>query len=1190
VFLLKNNQKIMKTKLRGAVLLLVLTVMFMLMILLMATLAMVSSSNQKAYVKFEENQAFYSAVSALEVFWNGALSDSAFLASDSGGALKNYYKEDGTPAANTLTQGRELELELYKLAPLSPLGGISAAQLNSKINGGTADDLVSFFSATVDENDFSTYPDYGKQFNMEGTGITNAPKEVAFFVEYPAVTSPTDGGFGRYADVNPNYASGKAPQVATIKIEVLDRYYDIAGVDKASLINFLQDTDTDPTTNPVPAAIAHPTIADKIDNTLLTPTLHQSGDRTKDQFDIRITAESMLMGVKGSAAVEMKSSAPVVTLPAADTAIKSFGFTEDGAAGYNAVGGASGLADMKIEVGDVSGIVYSEGNIYFGATGSVIAEDSMEYKSGANGDYIVSKPHMYSKSWISNPNSPANTSQGTEMFFYAARGFNLKKPLGAAGKPEHYITNGDLIYSESMTLNGNVVVGRYGNLASNNTGNSLTINKSMYVHDFYLDDLDASGVALGANSFGMNPDRITVGEGTIYVRDLYLNFPASAVSNPASVSLDAATGLEDSTPAPTAANVGFYDNNRNDITDADVSPINIAGGAKWPINTGFDMAGTKLVVSGQVYFRDYAANSWVGRDWEDIDGSGTDLTDWFVFLDGTVGGTPSAGGVFNPTTANITYQSQTTPGGAYVLDQEYAWDINPDVSDAINSRGVTYNSYLAGETYSEDPQIAAGVNLATGDPSKAPFSFDVDSGHVWLRMPFKVSDGTHTERAIIKFDTPMSLYKEFFIAGTAVFNTGTQPEDGDDNRYMTNDPSLASNPDVLGYGMLTNAYVGPFTYTAAAVGRGTYALPTSTPRINDAAQNRSSGTQHFGYILDEPVSGGDGTSTYGIKTLVVSSEDKVGATAWGTTGYVFDANIANVESTSPAAETMFIISPSRTVTVKQMAAINSDGVSRIIQGGDYQNAVNNLSPLVVIDATTVGKTVVLDNTYESRVWDNSIPPWGGWANVTVTSSEIIGTYIVVGNNPVNFIIKDNAAGTEQTINLGANNGSRTFNIISADRLANLRLTQGSGNDSGHYGYGLTAVPTEDLKILTGANAANYATSTLPVAEASNITLYVGKNTNLHLESGIVDGTIYAPFSKISFAAGNAPELAAQFNSDTPAAKSPTAVLGTIVCGTLKWSNEQKVIFLSNAGAPSNPPGLPHFAWSPLVYTANAAGS
>jgi hypothetical protein len=1198
VFLLKKSEKIMKTKLRGAVLLLVLTVMFMLMILLMATLAMVSSSNQKAYVKFEENQAFYSAASALEVFWDGALSDNAFLAADSGGALKDYIKEDGNTAPGVLTQGRELELELYKLAPLSPFGGLTTADIAAKIDGGTvtdAEDLIDFFSKTTDKEDFAASPnDYGKQFVMD----TAEPKEIAFFVEYPAVTSPTAGGFGRYADINPNAGTDKAPQVATIKIEVIDRFYDVTGVDYTTLMAYLDPAVplTGTGSLPVPAAIGMTDGSNKIDMAKLTQTLHQSGDRTKDHFDIRVTAESMLMGVKGSAAVELKSSAPVVAAPAADTAIKSFGFTEDGGSGYNAVGGATGLSDMTVAMGNVSGMLYSEGNIVFDSTGAVTGEDSMQYKAtGAEGAYIVSKPHIYSKSWIYNANVQTFKHQGSEMFIYASKGIYLKSDFTTdTSFKRHFITNGTLMHNSSLTINGNLVMGEFGkaNTFQTEIDKKLTVNNGMYVHDLYFDDL-ASGASLQDKSFGMNADQFIVGEGEIYVRNLYLNFPSSMVINPTTeIGTINADGLQESETTVS----GYYDNNHNDPDDAGVSPVNTQNGPRWIINSNFGGTTPKLIVSGKVYFRNYGAGDpWIGREWGDIDGTGTGKTfdSWFTIINGDISGIAASGtpGVRTVTPAAVEYH-QAGDASFYndANNNKYAWDINPDVSNAINSYDVSYNSYRTGQANSEEPQIDRGINDPTGDPSKAPYSFDQESGHVWLRMPFIVTDNeatTHTARAILKFDTPMSLYQDFFTSAT-VFQDGTRvdpaspappapqimivPRDGNDDRYLTYDPALGtSNPDELGYGMVLNKYVG--AYTVAFIGDdatggtsdlGTYTLPSPTPGINDDAQRRyTTPSQGFGYLFSHIVGVGPTAVEYGVRDLVLSAEEKATAAAFAYTNVIFNETDIQTSLQTTTIPSTNPIGPSLTYTKK----LATDGVVpyglpdaepyRFIYTPDSTSIVN------VVDAVSSGRTILLQ-------------PKAG------TDQIIEGTYVVDGDNPVNFIIPGGLGAVE----LGSQGGAR-LNIISSKNYKYFTLSTSAVS---HGGTPLTLSKlnsiTDSTTVVETGSRANAATKTT----ASKITLYVGQGTHIRLRSGVIDGTVYAPDSFVTFWANQSPNMDPLFNDEATSGNSSTVVLGTIVCARLRFRNNQKVVFLSEGAASGTNPGLPHFNWNPIVYTANASGS
>ncbi len=75
----------------GTVLIMILTVMVVLIIMLMATLTVVSTAGQRIYTKYEENQAYYTARSALDVFTQKMLYDS-------------QYTADGTNAQGYLIQ------------------------------------------------------------------------------------------------------------------------------------------------------------------------------------------------------------------------------------------------------------------------------------------------------------------------------------------------------------------------------------------------------------------------------------------------------------------------------------------------------------------------------------------------------------------------------------------------------------------------------------------------------------------------------------------------------------------------------------------------------------------------------------------------------------------------------------------------------------------------------------------------------------------------------------------------------------------------------------------------------------------------------------------------------------------------------------------------------------------------------
>lgn len=95
----------------GAVLIMVLTVMFVLIFLLAGAVAVVYTSNNRVMMQYEESQAYYTARSVLETYRNSLLSDNGH---NTGGTY--YYVDSPTECKTSqVTQGRALELDLYKV-------------------------------------------------------------------------------------------------------------------------------------------------------------------------------------------------------------------------------------------------------------------------------------------------------------------------------------------------------------------------------------------------------------------------------------------------------------------------------------------------------------------------------------------------------------------------------------------------------------------------------------------------------------------------------------------------------------------------------------------------------------------------------------------------------------------------------------------------------------------------------------------------------------------------------------------------------------------------------------------------------------------------------------------------------------------------------------------------------------------
>ena len=108
-------------KVKGALLIMVLTVMFVLIFLLAGTIAVVYSSNSRVMNKYEETQAYYTARSVLDTYIDTFLKDNDNKAGENGTTHVDYYyitTSGGTKTQTTAQakQGRAMELDLYKLA------------------------------------------------------------------------------------------------------------------------------------------------------------------------------------------------------------------------------------------------------------------------------------------------------------------------------------------------------------------------------------------------------------------------------------------------------------------------------------------------------------------------------------------------------------------------------------------------------------------------------------------------------------------------------------------------------------------------------------------------------------------------------------------------------------------------------------------------------------------------------------------------------------------------------------------------------------------------------------------------------------------------------------------------------------------------------------------------------------------
>ncbi|MBR4096421.1 MAG: hypothetical protein IKK42_03850 [Oscillospiraceae bacterium] len=372
-----------RQSLRGAVLIMILTVMVVLIIMLMATLTVVTTAGQRIYTKFEENQAYYSARSALDVFTQDMLADGGYYAYDNTGIrMYDYtdYSDPANPVVKTgangakMKQGLALQGELYKiksqgvatkefaleLAKTDSSLGITSANAAEALkfveNMYVSDDVFGDVGGTdCPENTF---------FSVSDTAInsdTDTSKQKDY-IEYKVTLPKTGNGsnqYGMMVDVDDTTSE----QLATIRVEVLDRFYHTSpGYDRETAIK----------------TVLKGTPAEK---QALKDAI-KAGDRSKDIIKLKITSTVTFMDTEGTAVLIYDSSEPKTV--ASSRAVTSLSGTASGD-GMFPIGGVSTLTDMKIGWGNGSaatGSLYFQGDYDVRDTEMHLDDTAMVYVKG----------------------------------------------------------------------------------------------------------------------------------------------------------------------------------------------------------------------------------------------------------------------------------------------------------------------------------------------------------------------------------------------------------------------------------------------------------------------------------------------------------------------------------------------------------------------------------------------------------------------------------------------------------------------------------------------------------------------------------------------------------------------------------------------------------------------------------------
>lgn len=462
-----------RRSLGGAVLVMILTVMFVLIILLTATLTTVTTANQRIYTKFEENQAYYTARSALDVFTQNMLGDAKYIAQSSGNRKYKY----GDSKDADMKQGLGIQLDLYSLTAQSG-HNVKQSDLTNygnqvKLNGAIASE---------DKKD-----EYIYYFGVEPAGTPI--DEVNYEVIFPTVSNGSNA-YGKLSDSSS----------AKIKVEVLDRKYNIGTYTDASGVSqMVPDAGVDDffaktgSYNTVTDAM----IAEAVAN----------GNRKKDTMRVKITATTVYSGVEGTAVLILDSNEPPVNN--SSRAITAFG----SALGTNhayIVGGMSmvGTAGADIpwsNAGGVYGTVYNEaglnGNVatpiylteseYVFIAGDLKGSNGVAIKADVTNTDKNKRPFVYvGGSVVSDNFSTVGGGTPTEKVDMIVRGINWTG--------NSFVVNGD-IYSD-------------GDCTFNSTAATPNISGDLYIRG----DLTVGGnVATDDGSGGLTA--VNLGSCNVYV-------------------------------------------------------------------------------------------------------------------------------------------------------------------------------------------------------------------------------------------------------------------------------------------------------------------------------------------------------------------------------------------------------------------------------------------------------------------------------------------------------------------------------------------------------------------------------------------------------------------------------------------------------------------------------------------------
>ena len=360
-------------KAKGAVLIMVLTVMFVLIFLLAGAVAVVYSSNRRVMVQYEESQAYYSARSVLDVYH-----DMILASDDTSKVTGNYYELDKTTYEVTpsttypnISSGRALELDLYRV-PVSVNATIGEANFNKTF----ADDYNSVPAGTA--NDPARAAVVRSRNMTEDVAATATGTNIANYLKQYTVTGSQSSKYS-VGDADANQIasvtdwSGASPKYAVGKDDTLVYYVNYDKTKSESNFSKYQGTPTgsnsaaNKLTDPGSTVKLTVQVIDRVYDLSTDAAFTTFGDkfihgnREKDYFLIKVTAEVVYDGQIVTTSAVYENQQRTYPSPPASKAIVSMSDIS-GSNSLVAFGGGSALGrkDAIITANNMN----TEGNIF----------------------------------------------------------------------------------------------------------------------------------------------------------------------------------------------------------------------------------------------------------------------------------------------------------------------------------------------------------------------------------------------------------------------------------------------------------------------------------------------------------------------------------------------------------------------------------------------------------------------------------------------------------------------------------------------------------------------------------------------------------------------------------------------------------------------------------------------------------